>query len=194
MATPPLSPPRRQRRLRALDRVFPGVFVIGLGVWFLLRNLGLSLPNFIAFWPLILVAGGLWSIIAWFVDRDRFPDGGRLWLGLMGTFTGIVLLAFSLGAEITSFIWAERRGVGSLLSIVWPAFPIAAGVAWLIQYVAEGLRRPGLLIPAIGALTMGFISYGIALGMVTTAVWPIVWPVALILGGALLLVAALRGR
>ncbi len=138
-ALPP--PPRPPRRLRSIDRLLAPLFLIALGAWFLVRNLGVALPNFFAFWPLLIVFGGLWSIITWFANRDIERNAGRLWLGLMGMFTGVVCLAFSLGTELSAFTWNERRIDWSLISFVWPAFNIAAGVAWLIQYAAEGLRR-----------------------------------------------------
>ena len=191
-ALPP--PPRPPRRLRSIDRLLAPLFLIALGAWFLVRNLGVALPNFFAFWPLLIVFGGLWSIITWFVNRDIERNAGRLWLGLMGMFTGVVCLAFSLGTELSAFTWNERRIDWSLISFVWPAFNIAAGVAWLIQYAAEGLRRPGLLIPAVGALATGFVSFGILAGMFAGDLGNVIWPLALIAGGVFILVAALRRR
>lgn len=187
-------PPARPRRYQTLDRLLPGLFIIGLGFWLLARNMGVPLPNILAFWPLLFVAGGLWSIITWIANRRFDPNGGRLWLGLMGMFTGVVFLAFSLGAEISALTWAERRVDWSFIAFVWPAFPIAAGVAWLIQYAVEGLRRPGLLVPAFGALATGFVSFGMVLGMIAGDVWQVMWPLALIVGGSAILVAALRRR
>lgn len=191
-ALPP--PPRPPRRLRSIDRLLAPLFLIALGAWFLVRNLGVALPNFFAFWPLLIVFGGLWSIITWFANRDIERNAGRLWLGLMGMFTGVVCLAFSLGTELSAFTWNERRIDWSLISFVWPAFNIAAGVAWLIQYAAEGLRRPGLLIPAVGALATGFVSFGILAGMFAGDLGNVIWPLALIAGGVFILVAALRRR
>jgi hypothetical protein len=191
-ALPP--PPRPPRRLRSIDRLLAPLFLIALGAWFLVRNLGVALPNFFAFWPLLIVFGGLWSIITWFVNRDIERNAGRLWLGLMGMFTGVVCLAFSLGTELSAFTWNERRIDWSLISFVWPAFNIAAGVAWLIQYAAEGLRRPGLLFPAFGALATGFVSVGIVAGMFAGDLGNVIWPLALIAVGVLILVAALRRR
>ena len=191
-ALPP--PPRPPRRLRSIDRLLAPLFLIALGAWFLVRNLGVALPNFFAFWPLLIVFGGLWSIITWFVNRDIERNAGRLWLGLMGMFTGVVCLAFSLGTELSSFTWNERRIDWSLISFVWPAFNIAAGVAWLIQYAAEGLRRPGLLFPAFVALATGFVSVGIVAGMFAGDLGNVIWPLALIAVGVLILVAALRRR
>lgn len=191
-ALPP--PPRPPRRLRSIDRLLAPLFLIALGAWFLARNLGVALPNFFAFWPLLIVFGGLWSIITWFANRDIERNAGRLWLGLMGMFTGVVCLAFSLGTELSAFTWNERRIDWSLISFVWPAFNIAAGVAWLIQYAAEGLRRPGLLIPAVGALATGFVSFGILAGMFAGDLGNVIWPLALIAGGVFILVAALRRR
>ncbi len=191
-ALPP--PPRPPRRLRSIDRLLAPLFLIALGAWFLVRNLGVALPNFFAFWPLLIVFGGLWSIITWLVNRDIERNAGRLWLGLMGMFTGVVCLAFSLGTELSAFTWNERRIDWSLISFVWPAFNIAAGVAWLIQYAAEGLRRPGLLFPALGALATGFVSVGIVAGMFAGDLGNVIWPLALIAVGFLILVAALRRR
>ena len=191
-ALPP--PPRPPRRLRSIDRLLAPLFLIALGAWFLARNLGVALPNFFAFWPLLIVFGGLWSIITWFANRDIERNAGRLWLGLMGMFTGVVCLAFSLGTELSAFTWNERRIDWSLISFVWPAFNIAAGVAWLIQYAAEGLRRPGLLIPAVGALATGFVSFGILAGVFAGDLGNVIWPLALIAGGVFILVAALRRR
>ena len=191
-ALPP--PPRPPRRLRSIDRLLAPLFLIALGAWFLARNLGVALPNFFAFWPLLIVFGGLWSIITWFANRDIERNAGRLWLGLMGMFTGVVCLAFSLGTELSTFTWNERRIDWSLISFVWPAFNIAAGVAWLIQYAAEGLRRPGLLIPAVGALATGFVSFGILAGVFAGDLGNVIWPLALIAGGVFILVAALRRR
>jgi TM2 domain-containing membrane protein YozV len=65
---PPAAPPQREAGLP-----FGAIVLIGLGILFLLHNLGLFWFNWMhKMWPVILIAVGVWLFI-----RRRSPDSGQ---------------------------------------------------------------------------------------------------------------------
>jgi predicted membrane protein len=92
-----------------------GLFVVLVGVLFLLRNLGVVYVEHLwAYWPVILIALG----IARLVDSRRAH--GRLWGGMVAA-AGVLLLAANLG-----------RIPGNVWNYIWPVLIIWFGINMLI--------------------------------------------------------------
>ncbi len=180
-------------RGRSIGALVTALVLIGAGVWILALNLGAPLPDLWQFWPVLLVAVGVFQALAYAANPRANPDGGRLWSGLMATMVGALFLAISLGATVTVF---DARVALSWTYFwqVWPAFPAFAGVAWLAQYAATGFRRHGLLVVGFGALATGVLGFGAMYGLWTASVLAMLWPVALILAGVAVLVSAATRR
>ncbi len=100
------------------SRIFAGIFICVIGFIFLLGSLGrLNVGDLIAgYWPLILIAGGCWLLLA-----NRVQDLGP----------GVILIA--LGGFFMLAKW-NVFGVNAW-KIFWPILIIAAGL-WI-------LLRPG---------------------------------------------------
>lgn len=180
-------------RGRSIGALVTALLLIGAGVWILALNLGAHLPDIWQFWPVLLIAAGIFQAIAYAANPRANPDGGRLWSGLMAAMAGLLFLGISLGATLTVL------GVRVELSWtyfwqVWPAFPMFAGVAWLAQYAATGLRRSGLLVVGLGALVTGVVGFGAMHDLWAVSALEILWPVALILAGVAVLAGAATRR
>jgi predicted membrane protein len=112
--------PWRHRRSR-FGGTLVGLFVVLLGILFLLRNLGyVYVEHLWLYWPLILIAIGISNIIS---NRH---GRGRLWGGMV-TLAGGLFLAGNFGL-IHGNVW----------NYIWPLFIIWFGVNMLIR----GGRRP----------------------------------------------------
>jgi hypothetical protein len=93
-----------------------GIFLVGLGVLFLLDNLNLiETREFIGrFWPVL--------VIAWGAAKLLFGRGGEKLLGGLAAFFGIILLGNRLaGWDI------------NVVSVFWPLLLIALGVSMLTR-------------------------------------------------------------
>lgn len=115
----------------SLSRVFWGLFLILIGVLFLFDRIGrLDFWDFIGrYWPLILVAAGLWNLI---VNGFRDAAGGLLLIIVGGLFMFDKLDI--LGRSPWQFIW--------------PILIILLGV-WVLLGIFQ--RRTGAKFPGIKA-------------------------------------------
>ncbi len=153
-----------------VGRVVGGLVVIGLGVWFLLDNLGFHLPRLRDLWPVFPTLGGLWFILSF--ARGQEKDAGVLVPGVGGLLVGIFFFAITLGP----LEWHDLREL-------WPVFPLIGGIAFLATWAASRPRDPGLLVPAAGGLGVGIVGLLLTLGAVSRDLVRQSWPVALILVG-----------
>ncbi len=153
--------------------VLPGLFLVLLGLWLLLRELGI--PGSHAVWPLfvILVGLGVWGHYI-LNETERKPD--NVFWG-----TALLLVGFF-------FLLRENGWYGPATwdwGIVWPVFPAimgtSAGVQWLLylhRWDALLWSLIGWVVALVGfAYTSEFISGETALQLAR------LWPLFLILGG-----------
>ncbi len=169
------------RRAGALT---PAIILIAVGTFFLLTNLNL-LPRVSIgqLWPAFpaLLGAALW--LQFFLGRMRDPDlvfGGTIFL-LTGLFFFLFTLRLTLPA-LGEISWGD-------MARLWPAFPTIVGVAFALQWIAGGLRRPGLLVPATILLLIGLGGFAFTLaGFPMFRVVFDYWPVLLIILGAAILV------
>ena len=156
-----------------------GLTLILVGGWFLLDQIGYDLPGLGRLWPLFVVASGLVFIGRWLAGKEADP--GVLIPGVSALGIGLFFLAITLGP-------LDYRDLGSL----WPVFPLIAGVAFVVTWVAGKGRDPGLLVPAAAASAVGIIGLMITLGGFRLRwIWQ-AWPLAVILVGLWILLQGLR--
>lgn len=142
--------------------LLPGLILLGLGTYFLLKQLHILELGHILSWPSILIIIGLSFIICSFSGWDRMlilPGGILLSLGVH--FLGLHAWAG----------WPTH----------WSIYPGAVGIGFLLTYIRT--QEPTFLIPAGVLLAMPTIFYVFG-GLHMLQQW---WPVVLILVGAYLL-------
>lgn len=154
--------------------------LIGLGVWFLLGNLGFQLPNMSQMWPIFVLVPGLAALVGYAVGEDHEP--GLAFLGTAATLLGV-------------FFFMTTLGIGGLttsdMGRLWPVYPLIGGVAFVVQWIASGFKDWGALIPAGIALIVGVVGLGaVVIGETGRFINLLVrgWPLILILIGLGLLV------
>ena len=166
--------------MRNKATILLALLLIVAGIYLLLTEMGLELPEWRAAWPGFLFVGGIALLISALSGPDSAPD--RVFLGTAAILSSLVFFLITLGPLTYSG-----------LETWWPVFALIAGVAFLAQWGAAGLRDWDALFLAIVALCIG--GAGVAttldlLGPGTRDILPRLWPVLLILGG---LMALLRG-
>jgi DUF4097 and DUF4098 domain-containing protein YvlB len=102
-----VPPPRRHS-------VVGPLILIGIGVWFLLRNFGYSLPllsNFVKYWPLLLVVVGVVLLAEYFAARSAGRPAPS-----MGGGTVFLLVMVVIFGGVTSAVYHSRNDInwGSL--------------------------------------------------------------------------------
>ena len=113
----------KERHKRATAAVF-GVILIGLGVIFLLENLGVvdaGRPD--QWWPLIVIGFGVSSLIA---PKDAGDASA-----------GVVALAVGAFFLLRNFDVIDWR-----LQDIWPAFLVLAGISLIARSIAERRSVP----------------------------------------------------
>ena len=76
---------------------------------------------------------------------------------------------------------------------LWPTFPTIVGIAFALQWIAGGLRHPGLLAPATILLLVGLGGFAFTLaGFPMFRVVFDYWPVLLIVLGVAILARSFR--
>jgi len=164
--------------------IIPALFLILLGVYFLLGELGVSIPGWDTIWPVFPLAGGL-AFLGGYVFGPR-RDPGMLFVGTAATLIGLWFFFITLGP----------LGYRDL-ETWWPVFVLIGGVAFLAQWAAARFRDWGALFLALVALVVGGAGLAVTLrllGPQTRELLPRLWPVLLILGGLMTLLRALLGK
>ncbi|WP_025027448.1 LiaI-LiaF-like domain-containing protein [Caldalkalibacillus mannanilyticus] len=144
------------------QRLLPGFILIGLGAYFLLKQLQLPLFEELISWPLILIIVGLSFILASFMGWEKI-------LILPG---GIVFsLGFHFFALYNFSFWSHH----------WSLFPGAVGVGFLITFLRTRIIH--FMIPATILLALPAFHFLFG-GMSFLFQW---WPVIPILIGVYLI-------
>jgi hypothetical protein len=166
----------------------PALFLILLGVFFLLVNFG-ALPrlSIAQLWPGIIVLVGLMFWGGYLLGRQH--DAGLAFVGTIVTLVGAFFFLFTLHVNIPGYGPVEWSDMGRL----WPAFPLIVGVAFVVLWLAGRLRDVGVLFPAAILLIVGLGGFAFTLGDIpgwqNLLNW---WPVLLIVLGLGVLVQSLR--
>ncbi|KGP73867.1 LiaI-LiaF-like domain-containing protein [Pontibacillus yanchengensis] len=153
------------------QNTFPGIFLIGIGIYFLLQQFNIPIITHFYSWPTILIIIGVAMLLNSYISNDYEPIlPGTILLGLGIHFHGLYTYSF----------WIDH----------WGMFPLIVGIAFLLRYQKskQGLL-PGLLLVAIALFSI-FVSnkpgwfqwITIAANFVETF-----WPLLLILIGIYIL-------
>jgi hypothetical protein len=154
--------------------IIPGLILIIIGIWALLWSLGFEWTRVDMLWPLIVIAGGV-SLLLMSLRREH-RDSGGVWLGCAAILCGGLFLYITLGpAE-----WSD-------LSWLWPAFPVIAGLSWVVAWGVEP-RLVANLVMGLIALVAGVIGFLFTYGWLSAEslqhlgnLWPLI-PIAVGLG------------
>lgn len=163
-------------------RLAAGLVLIFLGLWFGMDRLGVALPGLGELWPAFPFLAGVAFLVAFGVGG--FEDPGLVFPGTAAVLVGLFFGLFSVGP----LAWDE-------MARLWPCFPLIAGIAFLVTWVAGRGRQSGLLIPAALGLVVGVVGLFLTYELFTEWLVPVVdygWPVALIAFGVFLVWRSLR--
>jgi hypothetical protein len=159
--------------LRKRNQEWLGIFIGALGLLFLLVNNGLLWFGWEAVWPTFPLLIGVF-LLKIYVTR-RGP--GQLFFGLGMTGLGIFLFLFSSGI----LDWDAMK-------TLWPMFFLIAGISVLALAATGDRPLPALIVGLVIVITgiVGFLATSDRLG--SRAVTPLVrlWPLVLIVAGALI--------
>lgn len=163
----------------------PGLLLIIVGVWFLLRNLGVSIAGLDVLWPLIPLLFGLSFLAQFFLNGRPKQESGLVFTGTAATLTGAFFLMFTLGR----LRWSQ-------MDELWPVWVLIASVAFFAQWLANPTQR-GVLIPGAIALLVGALGLAATQRLIDqTLVRQVarLWPALLIVGGMWMVVRYFQGR
>jgi LiaF transmembrane domain len=164
--------------------IIPALFLILLGVYFLLSELGIGIPGWDRIWPIFPLVGGLASLVNYVFGSRRDP--GVVFVGTAAMLVGLWFFFITLGP-------LDYRD----LETWWPVFVLIGSIAFLAQWAATRFRDWGALFLALVAFVVGGAGLAVTLqllGPQTRALLPRLWPVILILGGLMTLLRALLGK
>lgn len=163
-----------------------GLLLIAIGGWFLLRNLGVPLPGVGQMWPVFVLVPGLLFLAGYVFGESHDP-------GLAFVGTAAVLLG--------GFFLMTTLGIGGLspsdMGRLWPIYPLIGGMAFVVLWLASGMRDWGALIPGGIGLVVGLVGLGAVVMGGQVRVFNLLvnfWPVILIVVGLGLLVGYFLNR
>lgn len=153
------------------QRIFPGIILLGFGIFFLVQQYDIDLFNGFDTWPTLLVIVGIAFLFQGYLAKDY-----------EAILPGVILFGFGLHFHITNrlAIWPDSIGIFILI--------IALGFLLRSQRLGAGLPQ-GILFLALAILLLfqekivgwlGFLEEGIG------ELWKF-WPVLLIAFGLYLL-------
>jgi len=165
--------------------LIPGLVLIALGAWFLVRALGFDLPGMAAMWPIFPTIVGLSMFVGWFFSAKKRGSHGVMIPAVINFLVGV----FFFGFTFSYFRWSD-------MAVLWPVFPLIVGVAFFVAWVFSGLRDWGLLIPCAITAGTGIVGLGYTVFGQVEAISSLIryWPVLLIVLGILVLIGGLVGR
>ncbi|MFO7698530.1 MAG: hypothetical protein R6X16_15450 [Anaerolineae bacterium] len=146
--------------------------LILIGLYLLARTMGVPLPGWNAAWPLLLLAGGLSSLVQALGQDPR--DSGGVWFGITAILSSAIFLYITLG-----------RGEWSDMRTLWPLFPAAAAVGWLAAWLVNPREVSSLVMAAIAGAG-AVLGYAFSSGRLSAdfgrqlASW---WPLILVVLG-----------
>ncbi|MGC9359526.1 MAG: LiaI-LiaF-like domain-containing protein [Anaerolineae bacterium] len=158
--------------------------MILIGVWSLLVALGVQWASMERLWPLVLMGGGIASLIGGLRAQPR--EAGSVWFGVSAILSGGLFLYTTIPDPPR---WA-------LLGELWPLFVIFAGVGWLAAWIIDR-GHTTTLVTGLLAVAIGVAFYLARADVIAWDPWKLLqrwWPLALIVLGVASLVQALARR
>jgi hypothetical protein len=159
--------------LRKRNQEWLGIFIGGLGLLFLLVNNGLLWFGWEAVWPVFPLLIGVFLLKIYATRRGP----GQLFFGLLMTGLSIFLFVFSTGM----LDWDMMR-------TLWPMLFLIAGVSSLALAATGDRPLPALVAGLAVVITgvVGFLATSGRLGSRTIVPLVRLWPLALVVAGALI--------
>jgi hypothetical protein len=152
-----------------------GLVLIAIGLWFLADNFGFQTFRLRAIWPIFPTLAGVGFILSYLTGREK--DEGVLIPGVICLLLGPFFFLFTAGP----LDWDD-------MGALWPVFPLIAGVAFLVTWLAGRCRDPGYLWSGLPALGVGAIGLLFTLGPFRFRTIVQGWPLVLVGVGVWLLV------
>jgi len=166
------------------NRAIGAFFLILLGTYLLLTELGTDVPGWDVIWPVFPLAGGL-TILGGYIFGQR-RDPGQVFIGTAAALVGLAFFFVTIGP-------LDYDDVGTW----WPVFVLIGSIAFLAQWAAARFQDRGAFFLAMVTLVIGGAGLAITLkllGPQTRELLPRLWPILLILMGLMALLRALPGR
>ncbi|MCZ6766585.1 MAG: hypothetical protein O7D32_06600 [bacterium] len=154
-----------------------GIFLIALGVLFLLLNNGLLWFGWEVVWPIFPLLIGLF-LLKVFVGR-RKPR--QLFTGIFFLLLSLFFFGFTLGI----FPWEK-------MSALWPTFPLVLGVS-LLALAAVDRHTSSALVVGLALILFSVLAYMSAGGAIRPRIsepMSRLWPLVLVGAGALVFLRA----
>lgn len=174
--------------------IVPALILIGLGLWFLIRNLGVNLPDMDALWPIFPLGGGLLFLAGYVANRR---DPGLVFVGLAATLIGAFFFLFTLRIPLPIAGMQEGVRWGDM-DRLWPAFVVIGGLAFIALFLAESRHDWAVFTLGAVAVLVGCAAFLFTFGLLAGDIGLMLlklWPVLLIVMGlAALLQAMFRPR
>ena len=111
-------------------------------------------------WPGIVVLVGILFWLGFIFGKDHDP--GLAFVGTIVTLTGLFFFLFTFNVDLLGL---GRVDWGDM-ALLWPAFPLIVGIAFVVLWAAGRFRDWGVLIPAGILLLVGFGGFAFTLGNV----------------------------
>src|SRR5512139_2194684 len=164
--------------------VITAVVLIGIGAYMLLANLNVIPPYPIdQMWPGIVVLVGVMFWLGFIFGKDHDP--GLAFVATIVTLCGLFFFLFTFNVNLMGM----GRVDWSDMALLWPAFPLIVGIAFVVMWLAGRCRDWGLLVPASVLLLVGVGGFAFTLGNVPVfqniLQW---WPLLLIFFGIIILI------
>ena len=166
-------------RGREARGIFWGGVLVFVGAWFLAERLGYDLPPLYQLWPIFPMLSGAGSLLGYF-SRGR-KDPKLIFPGIFGILIGIFFFCFTLGA----LGWEE-------MGLLWPVFPLVAGISFLATWLVGGCKENELLIPGGLSTTVGVVGLLLTVGDLTVRDLRLAGSLFILAIGAVMVARSLR--
>jgi len=166
------------------SRIWGGALLILIGVWSLLVALGVQWASMERLWPLVLVGGGIASLVSGLRAEPR--EAGSVWFGVTAILSGGLFLYVTVPDPARWALLGER----------WPLFVIFAGVGWFAAWIIDR-GHTATLAAALLAVAIGASFHLATADVIAWDPWVVLqrwWPLVLIALGFASLVQAFTRR
>jgi hypothetical protein len=173
------SQPRRGSRV---PLAFGLIFVVS-GLWLLLHSMGVSLPSFATYWPILPLLAGIAALVDLFFLGKRPGSAGWAVADV-----GFGVLGFALTLGYTS--------LGKILDWL-PSLPTILGLSLLATWLAGGRRNDSQMIAGFVLVVLGLLGFAVRFEWLQRLLpsAQVLWAVLLVVGGGVLVWRAFaRGK
>ena len=163
------------------ETVLLALVLILIGVYFLLIQLELGIPELDRLWPVFPFAGGMVFMSSYALSSRE--NAAPVFWGTALTLSSIFFFMITLGEQDYS-----------VLGATWPVFIVIAGIAFLAFWLAHRPRDWGILFVSFVAIAFGATALAFNLRPELIPSFSDIWPAFPILAGLVLLLRTLSGK